>query len=65
MQEWISKKSEEIPKDENEAVDAIIRNILWDYKARAEEAALSQKNRKHEKSMKKNLKSIRNGKISA
>ena len=40
--EWMSKHLEEVPKNEDEAVDMLIHNILWEYKYRAERASMSQ-----------------------
>lgn len=40
--EWMSKHPEEVPKNEDEAVDMLIHNILWEYKYRAERASMSQ-----------------------
>lgn len=37
----MSTHPEEVSRDENEDVDMLIHNILWEYKYRAERASMS------------------------
>ena len=42
VNEWITNYPDEVPKDQDKAVNVLIYNILWDYKSRAEDAPFTE-----------------------
>jgi hypothetical protein len=38
IREWITNHPEELPQKEEHLIDALIYNVSWDYKSRAESA---------------------------